>query len=104
MANRRIEDKHNHDAKLGVRLTQEEHSRLKLEAKNNGVTVSQIIRARVTGTKIHSKADSIAIATLNKQGGLLKHLLMEAEGAHIYRKQINHLLEEIELTIKRIAS
>lgn len=103
MANRRIEDKQNHEARVAVRLTQEEHLHLKELAKSHGLSLSELIRSRVKGTKITSKADSLAIANLNKLTGLFKHLLMEADGARIYRKQINELIEEIKRAIIRIA-
>lgn len=103
MANKRIEDKQNHDAKVGVRLTQEEYARLKKEAKIHGLTFSKIARARLAGTKIQSKADALAIAELRRQGGLLKHIMMEYGDALADRQRVNNLLDEISQTIKRIA-
>jgi hypothetical protein len=104
MANRRIEDKQNHEAKMGFRLTHEEHLRLKDEAKRHGLTVSEIVRARVIGTKILSKADSVAIAELRRQGGLLKLFLMESGDADAHRRKVNALLDDITQCIKRIAA
>ena len=103
MANRRIEDKQNHDAKVGVRLTQEEYARLKKEAKIHGLTFSDLVRARIAGTKIQSKADALAISELRRQGGLLKHILIQVGDAKVDRQEVNKLLDEISQTIKRIA-
>lgn len=103
MANRRIDNKQNHEARVAVRLPQEAYARLKKEAEIHGLTFSKIARARLAGTKIQSKVDALAIAELRRQGGLLKHFMMECGDGIADRQLVNNLLEDISQTIKRIA-
>lgn len=81
MANKNIEDGKLHAARVGCRLTTEEHQRLTAEAEAHGVTLSQLVRSRIVGTKLASKIDARAIAELRRQGGLLKHLVGENKSA-----------------------
>lgn len=100
MANRRI-DVEDHSKRVGVRLTPSEHARLAEEAALHGVTFSAFIRGKVVGTTLRSRVDSTAILELRRQGGLLKHLVLESK--RVDRKQVAELLKTIETAIRRIA-
>lgn len=68
-------------ARVGCRLTADEHARLLAEADAHGVTLSQLVRGRVVGATLISRIDSQMINELRRQGGLLKHITIEKEGA-----------------------
>lgn len=64
--------------RAAVRFTRNEYRQLCEQAALHGITVSKFIRARMTGARIASRADLVAIAELRRQGGLLKHLVQTA--------------------------
>lgn len=102
MANRKISVVENHSERVGVRLTPSEHARLTEQADINGVTLSAWVRGKVVGSTLRSRVDSKAISELRRQGGLLKHLVLES--TRVDRKQVAELLRTIEKTILDIAS
>jgi len=102
MANRKIDDVVTHDARACIRLTTEEHARLKAEADAHGVTLSQLIRSRVTGTRIASKIDSQIVADLRRLGMVLNQLLREPASC-IDRTKVESTLSEICSAIRRIS-
>lgn len=102
MANRRIDEIEYHTKHVGVRLTPSEHARLTTEAALHGVTLSAWVRGKVVGSTLRSRVDSTAILELRRQGGLLKHLVLES--TRVDRKQVAELLRTIEKTILDLAS
>lgn len=85
--------------RVGVRFTRFEHDRLVEEAYAHGLTVSKLVRAKVTGAKITSKIDVRAIAEIRRQGGLLKHLAQESK---VDRAQVADALRRLVETIQSL--
>lgn len=102
MANKKIEAGSSHSARIGCRLTDEEHARLKQEAEIHGCTLSQLVRSKVVGSVLLSKIEAKTILELRRQGGLLKHLIMSHPEA-IDAGQVRKTLHEITETIMRIS-
>ena len=70
------------DAKLDLRLTQEEKERLKEDAYLAGMSMSALVRARYFGRPIIANTDQVMIRELRRQGGLLNKLHVESSGAY----------------------
>jgi hypothetical protein len=70
------------DAIINVRTLPAEKEQLQFEADLASMSLSALVRARITGKPIIAKADEMVIKELRRLGGLLKMVHNETNGAH----------------------
>jgi len=90
------------DHMLTVRVTREEKERLRADSEAAGLTISELVRRRYFGRPIVSKADLMMINELRRQGGLLKMIHNQTNGA--YSEQMMAAVIDIRDAIERFAS
>ena len=89
----------NKNTAILVRLTTEEKSFIKQQAKAAGIPVSAYVRALATGTTIQTKTDVEMIKKLRGLGGLCKHLFTQGADP----AATNAALKELEAAAARLA-
>ena len=85
--------------RVEVRLTPEERANLEEQASKTKLTLSELVRRRVTGRAVVSRYDDDLINEMRRQGGLLKHLLMQYPAE---RQAFQRALDEITATFRRV--
>ena len=68
--------------RIGVRVTAAEKVKLRADADDAGLSVSELVRRRYFGRKIVAHSDEKMIRHLNRIGGLLKHVHNESDGSY----------------------
>jgi hypothetical protein len=68
--------------RIGVRLSEEEHRKIREQADASLLSVSEFIRRRAFGKQIVPQSDLRVLAELRRLGGLLKHIHLETRGAY----------------------
>lgn len=89
------------DAKVDVRLTTAEKTRLREEADLAGLGVSGLMRRRAFGRPIVAHADQVMIRELRRLGGLLKHVHTTSGGA--YSQETAAALRALKAAIERLS-
>lgn len=72
----------NRTAQVRIRFKPDEKAAAEALAQEAGLTLSEYIRKRALGLRVHSKADAQMINELRRLGGLLKHIHNETDGAN----------------------
>lgn len=88
--------------RIGVRVTSSEKMRLKEDADDAGLSVSELVRRRYFGRKIVSRTDEKMIRHLNRIGGLLKHVHNQSCG--IYADETARALRQVYGYIDQLAN
>lgn len=70
------------DEHLRLRLLVSEKQRLAEDAENAGLSMSELVRRRYFGRPIVTRSDKAVIRELRRQGGLLKHIHNQSNGAY----------------------
>jgi hypothetical protein len=86
------------DAVANVRMTPAEKASLKAEAEAAGLSLSELVRRRALGRTVTAKIDTQMIAELRRQGGLMKKIFADTDGAHA--ALTGEALAEIQAYIK----
>ncbi len=89
------------DARITVRLRQEEKTRLEADAALAGIPMGELVRRRYFGKRIVAKTDEIMLRELRRLGGLLKHIHTETRGA--YSQDTAAVLHAIKTAIERLS-
>lgn len=90
----------NRNVRVYVRMTEDEKAAISDRAAEAGRTVSDYLRARGMGQRVHSIADQQTINELRRLGGLMKKVHTDSGGA--YRVETAEALQSIVAAIKRI--
>ena len=85
---------------LGVRVTASEKEKLKEDALNAGLSISELIRRRYFGRPILSKTDETMIRELRRQGGLLKHIW--SHNSELYSEETAAALRQVQRCIAQL--
>ena len=88
--------------RIGVRLTASEKVKLRVDADDAGLSVSELVRRRYFGRKIVAHADEKMIRHLNRIGGLLKHIHNQSGG--IYAAETARALRQVYAYIDQLAN
>lgn len=88
--------------RIGVRLTAAEKVKLRADADDAGLSVSELVRRRYFGRKIVARADEKMIRHLNRIGGLLKHVHLESGGN--YSAETARALRQVYSFIDQLAN
>lgn len=90
----------NRTARILLRVTDAEKSAIGARAAEAGRSVSDYLRARALGQRVHSIADQQTINELRRLGGLLKKVHTDSRGA--YSEDTAEALRAVVVAIKRI--
>lgn len=90
----------NRTARILLRVTEAEKSAISARAAEAGRSVSDYLRARGVGQRVHSIADQQTINELRRLGGLLKKVHTDSRGA--YSEATAEALREVVAAVKRI--
>ena len=86
---------------LLIRLSADEHGRIKQRAESCAVTVSEYIRCCALDRPLTARIDIEALAELRRQGGLIKHLASgDSSHAYEYRVALNLIHEAIRKLVR----
>ena len=85
--------------RIEVRFTPEERANLEEQASKTKLTLSELVRRRVIGRAVMSRYDDDLIHEMRRQGGLLKHLLMQQPAE---RSAFQRVLDELTATFRRV--
>ena len=88
-------------ARLDVRVAPGEKGVLGVNARDAGLTVSELVRLRALGRPVVSRTDATTIRELRRLGGLLKLVHTESGGA--YRQQTAELLTMLRAAVCKLA-
>jgi hypothetical protein len=88
--------------RIGVRVTAAEKAKLRADADDAGLSVSELVRRRYFGRKIVAHADEKMIRHLNRIGGLLKHVHVESGG--VYSAETARALRQVYSFIDQLAN
>lgn len=88
--------------RIGVRVTVAEKLKLKADADDAGLSVSELVRRRYFGRKIVARSDEKMIRHLNRIGGLLKHIHNQSGG--IYAAETARALRQVYAYIDQLAN
>ena len=88
-------------ARLDVRVVPGEKEVLGVNARDAGLTVSELVRLRALGRPVVSRTDATTIRELRRLGGLLKLVHTESGGA--YRQQTAELLTMLRAAVGKLA-
>lgn len=88
--------------RIGVRVTGSEKVKLKEDADDAGLSVSELVRRRYFGRKIVAKSDEKMIRHLNRIGGLLKHIHIQSDG--VYSAETARALRQVYAYIDQLAN
>jgi hypothetical protein len=88
-------------ARLDVRVAPGEKEDLGVDARDAGLTVSELVRLRALGHPVVSRTDATTIRELRRLGGLLKLVHTESGGA--YRQQTAELLTMLRAAVAKLA-
>lgn len=89
-------------SRINLRVKPSERDRLQLEAKDAGLSMSEMVRRQYFRLRIISKTDLHMINELRRIGGLLKHTLVETKGENA--NEVAEALREVTRAIQRISS
>lgn len=92
----------NRTDRILLRVTEAEKAAIVARAQEAGCSVSEYLRARGAGMRVHSKADQQTINELRRVGGLLKKVHIDSRGA--YSADTAEALREIIAAIKRVGA
>lgn len=81
--------------RVEVRLTPEERANLEEQASKTKLTLSELVRRRVTGRTVVSRYDDDLINEMRRQGGLLTQHPAE-------RQAFQRALDELTATFRRV--
>jgi len=90
------------DARLNVRLPQNELNTIREDAELAGISMSELVRRRYFGRPIIANTDAVMLRELRRIGGLLKHVHNESDGA--YSTRTSAALIEIRNYIKKLSA
>jgi len=90
------------DARLNVRLPQNELDTIREDAELAGLSMSELVRRRYFGRPIIANADAVMLRELRRIGGLLKHIHNESDGA--YSTLTSAALIEVRNYIKKLSA
>ena len=68
--------------KISFRLSESEYAQISDDMAVCGMSISSLIRKRLLGARIASRADLAVLSELRRLGGLLKHIHNETRGAY----------------------
>lgn len=68
--------------RISFRMTESEYAQISEDLKISGLTISSLVRKRLLGSHVTSRADLTVLAELRRLGGLLKHIHNETRGAY----------------------
>ena len=85
---------------INIRLTDAEHKMAKERAEITGLTLSSYGRFQILNRPITSRVDLAAINELRRQGGLVKHIYNQSQGA--YATETAAVLRSLAAAIDRI--
>ena len=68
--------------KITFRLTESEYAQISDDLAVCGFTLSSLVRKRLLGIRVASRADLAVLSELRRLGGLLKHIHNETRGAY----------------------
>ena len=88
--------------RIGMRVTPVEKVRLKEDADDAGLSVSELVRRRYFGRKLVARSDEKMIRNLNRIGGLLKHIHNQSGGA--YAAETADALRQVYAFIDQLAN
>jgi hypothetical protein len=86
--------------KVSFRLSEEEYAHVLDELTVSGLSLSALIRKRILGERVASRADLAVLAELRRLGGLLKHVYTETGG--IYSQNTADAIEDISKYVKAL--
>lgn len=90
----------NRTARILLRVTEAEKAAFHAQASEAGLKLSEYIRRRLTGHRVHSIASQQTINELRRLGGLLKKVHTDSRGA--YSEATAEALREVVAAVKRI--
>ncbi len=78
------------DRTLHLRVTDDEYGQIVVDAEAAGLTISSYLRRRALGHSVVSSVDAMMVRELRRQGGLIKHSIIEgtlhtAEASEAYQ-------------------
>ena len=88
-------------ARLDVRVAPGEKDDLGVNARDAGLTVSELVRLRALGRPVVSRTDATTIRELRRLGVLLKLVHTESGGA--YSQQTAELLTMLRAAVRKLA-
>lgn len=68
--------------RISFRVTEAEYAQVSEELRTSGINMSSLVRKRLLGRHVLSRADLMTLAELRRLGGLLKHTHNETRGAY----------------------
>jgi hypothetical protein len=68
--------------KITFRLTESEYAQISDEMAVCGLSISSLVRKRLLGVRVASRADLAVLSELRRLGGLLKHIHSETRGVY----------------------
>jgi hypothetical protein len=87
--------------RLDVRVGPEEKEQLRRIAASAGITVAELVRARVLDRPVVSRTDATTVRELWRLGGLLKKVHLDSGGA--YSRETASALTALRAAIVRLA-
>ena len=89
---------------MHLRVTEDEYGQIAADADNARLSMSAYIRRRALGHAVTSSTDMMMIRELRRQGGLIKHAIVESDGvaAADAAKAYRAIVELIEKLSKQI--
>ncbi len=81
---------------IRTRITSEEKKNLQLQAELAGLSVSAMIRKKISGIKITAKVEATLINEIRRQGGLLKNNFETIRRANFSEADKKYLLQRQE--------
>ena len=67
---------------IPFRLSESEYVKISDDLAICGLTMSSLVRKRLLGTRVASRADLAVLSELRRLGGLLKHIHNESQGTY----------------------
>lgn len=92
----------NKTALVCIRFKPDEKTSAEALAREAGLTLSEYMRRRALGLRVHSKADVQMISELRRLGGLVKHIHNQTDGENSVKTAA--VLVELVQAIKRIGA
>jgi hypothetical protein len=86
---------------LHLRVAEVEYQKIALDAEAAGLTLSEYMRRRALGQAVVSSVDATMLRELRRQGGLLKHALVETD--YVAREEAAAAYNAITALITQIA-
>ena len=86
--------------RINIRVTEYELKKIKEDAEESGLSLSEYGRRRLLGLRVNSKLDVRVVGELRKLGGLIKHLHNESNG--MYSNESAEMLRAITKYIQNL--